>query len=181
MDTAATAAGYPLTAAFDNLDKLAAAERRAHAYVRAGQMLAAGDVIFTDARDLVDAVGRELSAARQAMARAGSSREGGMANEQSLLAGALMAAWIVALILLVPVPRTAAPVARAEEPVTTAAPPPAAAALDNLPLREAPASRWRPNRCRPWWPQPPRPRRRPSSRISPRCAWIWAASPMPKS
>ncbi len=59
------------TAAFDNLDKLAAAERRAHTYVRAGQMLAAGDVIFTDARDMVDAVGRELSAARQAMARAG--------------------------------------------------------------------------------------------------------------
>ena len=140
VDPAATAAGYPLEAAFDNLDKLAATERRAHSYVRSGQMLAAGDVIFTDARDLVDAVGRELSAARQAMARAGSSREGGMANEQSLLAGALMAVWIVALIMMVPVPRPVAPVAPAEEAVVAVpAPAPAAAALDNLPLREAPA------------------------------------------
>ena len=30
VDPAATAAGYPLDAAFDNLDKLAATERRAH-------------------------------------------------------------------------------------------------------------------------------------------------------
>jgi hypothetical protein len=139
VDPAATAAGYPLDAAFDSLDKLAAAERRAHSYVRSGQMLAAGDVIFTDARDMLDAVGREVSAARQAMARAGSSREGGMANEQSLLAGALMAVWIVALIMMVPVPRPVAPVAPAEEAVAVPAPAPAAAALDNLPLREAPA------------------------------------------
>jgi hypothetical protein len=145
VDEAATAAGYPLTAAFENLDKLSATERRAHSYVRGGQMLAAGDVIFTDARDLVDAVGRELSAARQAMSRAESSREGGMANEQSLMAGALMAVWIVALILLVPVPGTPAPIARAAEPAAapappvTSAPPAEAAALANLPLRETPA------------------------------------------
>ncbi len=139
LNTAATTAGYPLDAAFDNLDKLAAAERRAHSYVRSGQMLAAGDVIFTDARDMVDAVGGELSAARQAMARAGSSREGGMANEQSLLAGALMAVWIIALIMMVPVPRPVPQVAPAEEAVAVPASPPAAAALDNLPLREEPA------------------------------------------
>ena len=102
-------------------------------------MLAAGDVIFTDARDMVDAVGRELSAARQAMARAGSSREGGMANEQSLLAGALMAVWIVALIMMVPVPRPVPQVAPVEEAVAIPTPVPAATALDNLPLREAPA------------------------------------------
>ena len=137
VDPAATAAGYPLAAAFDSLDKLTAAERRAHSLVRSGQMLAAGDIIFTDARDLVDDVGRELSAARQAMGRAGSSREGGMANEQSLLAGALMAAWIVALILLVPVPRAVPPAVPAADAVPTPAPVPAAAAVD-MPLREVP-------------------------------------------
>jgi hypothetical protein len=140
VDPAATAAGYPLDAAFDHVDKLAGAERRAHAYVRSGQMLAAGDLIFTDARDMVDAVGRELSAARQAIARAESSREGGMANEQSLLAGALMAVWIVALIMMVPVPRTVPPAAPSpvdQAAVTAAAAPPAP--LDNLPLRETPA------------------------------------------
>ena len=35
-----------------------------------------------------------------------------MANEQSLLAGALMAAWIFALILLVPVPGGTPPLAQ---------------------------------------------------------------------
>ena len=150
VDKAAAAAGHPLAAAFDDLDKLAGAERRAHSYVRAGQMLAAGDVIFTDARDLIDAVGRELSAARQAMSRAGSSREGGMANEQSLMAGALMSVWIVALILLVPVPRPAPPRAGAEAPVVAPpAPPAAAAALASLPLRETPAP--------PVVPEPPTP------------------------
>ena len=139
LNTPATTAAYPLDAAFDSLDKLAAAERRAHSFVRSGQMLAAGDVIFTDARDALDAVGRELSAARQAMARAGSSREGGMANEQSLLAGALMAVWIVALIMMVPVPRPVPQVAPVEEAVAIPTPVPAATALDNLPLREAPA------------------------------------------
>jgi hypothetical protein len=138
IDKAAAAANYPLAAAFDGIDKLAAAERRAHASVQARQMLAAGDVIFTEARDLIDAISRELSAARQAMSRAGSAREGGMANEQSLLAGALMAVWIVALILLVPVPRTAAPSPRAEEPAVTPVPTPEALALASLPLQEAP-------------------------------------------
>jgi len=139
LNTPATTVAYLLDAAFDSLDKLAAAERRAHSFVRSGQMLAAGDVIFTDARDALDAVGRELSAARQAMARAGSSREGGMANEQSLLAGALMAVWIVALIMMVPVPRPVPQVAPVEEAVAIPTPVPAATALDNLPLREAAA------------------------------------------
>jgi hypothetical protein len=141
VDTRAAAAGYPLAAAFESLDQLVAAERRAHTYVRAGQMLAAGDVIFTEARDLVDAVGRELSAARQAMARGEGAREGGMANEQSLLAGALMAAWIVALILLVPVPRTAAPRGPTEVAVAPSARLDAADALNDLPLSQTPASR----------------------------------------
>jgi len=105
IDAAASAAGYPLAGALDGLDRLAASEQRAVNYARTGQPLAAGDIIFTEARDLVDAVSRELSTARQYMAREASAREAGMANEQSLLAGAVMSVWIVALILLVPVPR----------------------------------------------------------------------------
>ena len=149
LNPAATAAGYRLDAAFEHLDKLAGAERRTHAYVRSGQLLAAGDVDLTDLRDMADAIGREVSAARQAMARTADSREGGMANKQSLLAGALMALWIVTLIMMVPVPPTApvaaqvpaadVPVVVPEEAVVAATPAPAAALLDNLPLRETPA------------------------------------------
>ena len=113
LEAAAEAAAHPLGATLASLDGLATADKRARASIRDGQMLVAGDIVFTDARDLVDAAVRDLSDARQAMARVTSAREAGMANEQSLLAGALMAAWIFALILLVPVP--AAP-ARLAEP-----------------------------------------------------------------
>lgn len=131
LDPAATAAGHPLTAALSSLDGLAALEARIHASVTDGQPLVAGDMIFTEARDLIDHAVRDLSEARQAMARATSAREAGMANEQSLLAGALIAAWIFALILLAPLPgRTAAPA----EP---AGPVAAANGGLNLDLREA--------------------------------------------
>lgn len=109
IDPASTAAGYSLATALDGVDRLAASARRAQDYARTGQPLAAGDIIFVEARDLIDAMTRELSSARQSMARATSAREAGMTNEQSLLAGAVMAVWIVALILLVPVPRAAEP------------------------------------------------------------------------
>ena len=109
LEPAATAANHPLTAAVASLDGLAAVEARARVSVRDAQPLVAGDIIFTEARDLIDSAVRDLSEARQAMAGAASARETGMANEQSLLAGALMAAWIFALILLAPVPARHAP------------------------------------------------------------------------
>jgi hypothetical protein len=117
IDAASSAAGYPLARALDGMDRLEAAELRAREYARQAQPLAAGDIIFTEARDLIDAVSRELSGARQMMARASAAREAGTANEQSLLAGALMSVWIVSLILLVPVPRAAD--AAAAAPATT--------------------------------------------------------------
>ena len=108
-----TLPNHPLSAALASLDGLATADKRARTSIRDGQVLVAGDIIFMEARDLIDAAVRDLSDARQAMARATSAREAGMANEQSLLAGALMAAWIFALILLVPVPAVPA---RSAEP-----------------------------------------------------------------
>ncbi|MGE0460148.1 MAG: hypothetical protein AB7Q16_02145 [Vicinamibacterales bacterium] len=138
VDPASTAAGYSLATALDGVDRLAASARRAQDYAQTGQPLAAGDIIFVEARDLIDAITRELSSARQSMARATSAREAGMTNEQSLLAGAMMAVWIVALILMVPLPRAAEPV-----PATPAAtlslaevkgpePPPAADVVADL-------------------------------------------------
>lgn len=115
LEQATTAADHPLDTALASLTGLATAERRARTSIRDGQVLVAGDIIFTEARDLIDASVRDLSDARQAMARATSASEAGMANEQSLLAGALIGAWIFALILLVPVP--AVPADSRAEPV----------------------------------------------------------------
>ena len=67
-------------------------------------MLIAGDILFAETGGLIDTAERDVSDARQAMARAQSTREGAWANEQSLLAGGLIAVWIFALTVLVPVP-----------------------------------------------------------------------------
>ena len=47
LDEAAAAVRFPLTAAHEALERLAASERRARANVEDGQLLLAGDVIFT--------------------------------------------------------------------------------------------------------------------------------------
>ncbi|MCC7125537.1 MAG: GAF domain-containing protein, partial [Acidobacteria bacterium] len=75
-----------------------------------GRTRDASSIVFSDARELIESMTANLDDVRQTMSRAAASREGGMANEQSLLAGGLMSIWIVALILLVPIPSTPATV-----------------------------------------------------------------------
>lgn len=111
LDEPAAAARFPLETARKTLDRLAAAEARARAHVGNGQMLLAGDVIYSEIGDLLDEVASEVSGARQALARGVSAREAGTANAQSLLAGGVLSVWIVALMLLVPLPRAPAPTA----------------------------------------------------------------------
>src|SRR6476619_4876969 len=101
-EPAAAAANHSLSTALSSLDDPADSEKRARSAMRNSLPLVAGDIVFDDARDQIDAAARDLSDARQAMSRVESAREAGMANEQSLLAGALMAVWIFALIVLVP-------------------------------------------------------------------------------
>jgi hypothetical protein len=133
LEQAASAADHPLAAAASSLDGLTAIEARIRASVNDSQPLVAGDMIFTEARDLIDRAIRDLSETRQAMARTTSAREAGMANEQSLLAGALIGAWIFALILLAPLPGTPA------TPAPAAAPEPSALNL-NLDVEASPAT-----------------------------------------
>ena len=54
LDAAASANGSSLGEALDMSDRLAAAEQRARDSVLKSQPLLAGDVIFNDARDLLD-------------------------------------------------------------------------------------------------------------------------------
>jgi hypothetical protein len=136
LDRATAAAGHPLAETLDAIDRLASLERRAREHVDAGQPLLAGDVIFADARGIVDGIAEAMALARQAAVGLASSGEAAIAQEQSLLAGGVLAAWIVATIGLVPVPRstptiqppldagrvlglTAAPPTRSERAVTT--------------------------------------------------------------
>lgn len=113
IDAQSSAAGFPLAASLDRLDRVAAAAIRARQLTEAGRVTDAAPVALNDARELIEAMTSDLSAARQFLARAAASREAGMANELSLLAGAVMSLWIATLVVLVPVPRAPAPVAPA--------------------------------------------------------------------
>jgi hypothetical protein len=109
LDARATIAGHPLAAqTIDDLDRLTGAELRAREAVKAGQPRFAGDIIFTDMRDRMDGITAQVAGARRTLARTASSADVGITNEQSLLAGAVLAIWLMTGILLMPLPPTRA-------------------------------------------------------------------------
>ena len=56
LESAATTLNVSLTDELDLSDRVAAAEQRARGHVGNGQSLLAGEVIFTEARDLLDSM-----------------------------------------------------------------------------------------------------------------------------
>ena len=103
LDAPAAAAGATLTETLDLTDRLAAAEQRAREHVRSGQRLLAGEVIFNDARDLLDGMRLQLARARTAVAEGNGRVQASIRREQALLT--LGAAGILAfatLLLVVP-------------------------------------------------------------------------------
>jgi hypothetical protein len=103
LDAAAAVAGAPLADTLDLIDRLGAAEKRARDHVREGQRLLAGEVIFTEARDLVDGVRLQLLASRKAVADAAATAHGDIRREQwtlALAAGGILA--FAALLLVIP-------------------------------------------------------------------------------
>ena len=103
LDAPATAAGTALTETHDLVDRLAAAEGRAREHVRDHQLLLAGEVIFTDARDLLDAIRLQVARARTAVADANGIAQANARRQQIMLA--LGAAGILAfstLLLVLP-------------------------------------------------------------------------------
>ena len=114
LDAPASAAGVALTETLDLTDRLAAAEQRARDHVRTGQKLLAGEVIFIDARDLLDTIRLQVAGARSGLAQAGGARQGDIRREQALLALGAGGILAFALLLLVIPGRTVDTVAPTE-------------------------------------------------------------------
>lgn len=91
----------PLTEARTTFDRVRDQARLIINLVASGETSAASRRIFGTAREDIERLVLQLSDARQSMARAASSREGGMAHEQSLIAGGLICVWLTALLVLV--------------------------------------------------------------------------------
>ncbi|MBA3269148.1 MAG: hypothetical protein H0T71_01450, partial [Acidobacteria bacterium] len=103
LDAPASTAAAPLTETLDLVDQLAASERKAREHVRAGEVLLAGEIIFTEARDLLDAMGLQIARARDQIGETAATRQTTLRRQQALLAlGAAGVLSFATLLLVIP-------------------------------------------------------------------------------
>jgi hypothetical protein len=102
LDATLTPMGGSLAESLDGMDQLTAAERRARTYVSRDELLLAGDVIYTEVRDILAAAAAQVQSTRAALAREHDRRAAAIRNEQRMLAGAGLAIWIVIALLFLP-------------------------------------------------------------------------------
>jgi len=108
LEAAVAAAGGSLTNPLNDLDQLAASDKRARGYVESGQDLLAGDLIFNEMHEILDGAAKAVVTARAQLAQSSDRAAAGIRQEQAALALAVLAVWLVIASLLVPTP---APVA----------------------------------------------------------------------
>ncbi|MDO8678723.1 MAG: GAF domain-containing protein [Acidobacteriota bacterium] len=103
LDTALADSGGSLAEALDGVDQLTAAEKRARAYAERGDSLLAGDVIFTEVRDLLAAAEEQVAGARQYLRRGTEQRLAGVRWEQAALSLGAVALWVIIALVMLPV------------------------------------------------------------------------------
>ena len=105
LDAAMTPHGKSMSDTLDAVDQLAAAERRSREFARRGETLMAGDVVFTESRDLMSSAITQVSDARNVLNAACDARLSSLRREEAILATGALAIWIViAALLVVPPP-----------------------------------------------------------------------------
>ena len=102
IDAAVAGSGGSLAASLDGIDQLAAADRRARQYAERGELLLAGDVLFTEVRDLLNAVTEQVVNVRYTLRSQAEGQVSGIRQEQAALAAAGVSLWIMVSLLLMP-------------------------------------------------------------------------------
>ena len=102
LDKMATQGGGSLADALDAVDQLTAAEQRARTYVSRDEMQLAGDVIFTEVRDLLAAATKQVQSVRDGMTRQRDRRAAEMRQEQMALGGAAIVVWVAIALMFFP-------------------------------------------------------------------------------
>lgn len=109
LDRMVKPTGGSLSETLNGIDQLSAAEKRARGYVSRDEMQLAGDVIFTEVRDLLASATTQVQSVRDGLIRAHDRRAAAIRQEQVMLAGGALAIWIgIALLLLPTEPKAAA-------------------------------------------------------------------------
>ena len=101
LDAAAAPSGGSLAETLDAVDQLAAAERRSREYARRGETLLAGDVVFTEVRDVLAEATDQIYTARSRLAAAHDRRVSALRREQAIIGAAAVITWIAIALLLV--------------------------------------------------------------------------------
>jgi hypothetical protein len=83
-----------------------AIDKRAREYLKSGQQLMAGDVIFTEGSDAAATAARQIETARQSQHQEADVEAAVMRKEQALTAGAAAGIVFLLMLLLIPVPRS---------------------------------------------------------------------------
>jgi CHASE3 domain sensor protein len=107
-DTADPAARTAIDEAAATVTEFSAIDKRAREYLGSGQLLMAGDVIFTEGSDAAATAVRQIETARQAQHQAADVDAATARRQQTLTAGAAAGVVVLIMLLLVPVPRAAA-------------------------------------------------------------------------
>ena len=105
VDKAGTAGGGSIGASLDVVDRLAAAEQRARDHMRSEQPLLAGEVIFNEARDLLDGLRVQIARGRDQIMSTANARETALKREQMMLVAGAVGVLTFVMLLLVPVGR----------------------------------------------------------------------------
>lgn len=102
LDAGAARHGRSIAETLDAVDQLAAAERRGRDYARRGEALLAGDVVFTEARDLLSSSIEQVQTTRNTLAGVYEERVSALRREQAMLAAAALLTWLAIAAMLVP-------------------------------------------------------------------------------
>lgn len=102
LDDALARSGGSLQESLDGIDQLVAAERRARTYVSRDEMQLAGDVIFTEIRDILSASTNQIQSVRARLRQDADRRMASMRSEQMMLAGAAIILWVIIALALLP-------------------------------------------------------------------------------
>jgi hypothetical protein len=94
--------GGSLNDSFEAVNQVTAAERRVRTYVSRGEMHLAGDVIFTEIRDLVTTMTTQVESVRAGLTARHDRRAAALHEEQVMLAGGAIALWIAIASLFLP-------------------------------------------------------------------------------
>ncbi|MFP5380450.1 MAG: hypothetical protein ACLGHP_12035, partial [Vicinamibacteria bacterium] len=96
---------HPLDGALDAVDRLAAVQQRVVEYVSADQLRLAGDLVFNDARNILTGLDQQVERAGTLERGRHAATLAALRQEQGLQVGAIVAAWLFAAIVLLPVGR----------------------------------------------------------------------------